>query len=78
MEHIKGSLSRYVEFGIEPGSFLMAVLTNDLVGAVGRADVENIKRIPEIVRYVYNHLPSGCWGSNEIVEEYIKSVKNRK
>ena len=41
-EHTKGALDRYVDHGLEPGGFLTAVLTNDLFGAVARADSENI------------------------------------
>lgn len=73
MEHIKESLERYVEHKIPTGGFLEAVLSNNLVEAVGRADSENIQRLPEIVRYVYNKLPSSCWGSPEKVKEWLNS-----
>jgi hypothetical protein len=67
------SLTRYVEHGIPPGSFLCAVLENNLVRAVGRADRENLAALPEIVKYIYNELPSTCWGSPARVNEYIES-----
>lgn len=73
MEHIKESLKRYVENKIPTGGFLEAVLSNDLVGAIGRADSENINRLPEIVRYVYNALPPNCWGSREKVVQWLNS-----
>jgi hypothetical protein len=64
------SLLRYVNKGYMPGDFLTAVLTNDLFGAVGRADVDNIVALPEIVKFVYNEVPGNAWGSRETVREY--------
>ena len=40
-EYMIGSLRRYIENGIEPGSFLSAVLCNDLRGACECADDTN-------------------------------------
>jgi hypothetical protein len=59
------SINRWVCKGIYPGGFLCAVLTNDLMGAVGRADQTNIAVLVDIVRYVYNWIPGECWGSKE-------------
>lgn len=73
MEHIKESLERYVEHKIPTGGFLEAVLSNNLADAVGKADNENIQRLPEIVRFVYTKLPSSCWGSPEKVKEWLNS-----
>lgn len=67
---IKDSLKRYVERGIEPGGFLTAVLENDLMGAMGRADAINRANLHNICRYVYNELPSHIWGSREIVQNH--------
>jgi len=57
------SLDRYVRHHVPTGGFLLAVLTNDLFGAVGNADSENLAALPEICRYVYNELPSESWGN---------------
>ena len=73
MEEIKASLDRYVNDKIPTGSFLEAVLSNNLVEAVGRADSNNIQRIPEIVKYIYNNLPSNCWGDSETVTKWLSS-----
>lgn len=70
--NIKSDIDRYVEHGFEPGSFLMAVLCNNLFMAVGAADSINQKQIPEICRYIYNETPSACWGSPERVDDWIK------
>lgn len=62
-ERMHGGIMRYVEQGIEPGDFLSAVICNNLRGAVGCADDENIRLLPVYVAYFYNETPSGCWGS---------------
>lgn len=69
--HTKAALDRYVNDRILPGGFLTAVLTNDLFGAVGYADSTNLAALPDIVRYVYNELPSGCWGSRDVMWKWI-------
>ena len=65
-------LMRYIEHGIEPGSFLMAVLNNDLAEAIGRADERNMANLPAYVSYLWNEAPSTCWGSSEKVTAWIK------
>lgn len=81
-ENIKESLKGYVEQGHQPGGFLIAVLSNDLVDSIGRADGYNIVALPSIVSYVYWKTPRACWGSREDVrawlnggwKEYAKSI----
>ncbi len=70
-EGLQGGMTRYIQQGIPPGDFLKAVLSNDLLGAMGRADVRNRERLYDIVGWVYNHAPSSCWGSPERVEKWI-------
>ena len=62
---------RYVEHRILPGSFLEAVLCNDLKEAVARADGQNIRRLPEYVRFLFNEVPTNCWGSPQAVKEWL-------
>jgi hypothetical protein len=53
-KQIPQSLIDYVEHGWQPGSFLTAVLENDLEGAAFRADMENklyLANIAMIVRW---------------------------
>jgi hypothetical protein len=57
------AMTRWSEHGVRPGSFLRAVLENDLFTAVGRADHENLPALPAIVSYVYQELPGDCHGS---------------
>jgi len=65
------SLDLYVKEGITPGGFLYAVLTNDLFGAIGKADSTNGAAIRDICLYIYNELPGDCWGSRDIVNQYL-------
>lgn len=69
----KETLERYVQNKIPTGGFLKAVLENDLVEAFGQADDINKYRIGEIIKYIYNELPSLCWGSPEKVQNWLKN-----
>lgn len=66
-ERMLEAIDRYVKQGIPPGSFLTAIFSNDLVGAAGKADDENLRNLPAYADYLYNRIPSSCWGSREIV-----------
>ena len=65
-------LREYGLHHVSPGGFLHAVLCNNLHEAVCRADVESLAAIRQIVLYVYNAMPSPCWGSPENVEAWLK------
>ena len=67
---LQDGMQRYVEHGILPGDFLTAVLENNLSTAVFRADDNNIKLIPEIVKWIFNEIPQHSWGSPIVVEEW--------
>lgn len=69
-EGLQGGMQRYIEQGIQAGHFLTAVLSNDLFGAVNRADGNNLPRLQEIVHWIYNEAPNGCWGSSEKVAKW--------
>ncbi len=61
------TLDNWAKFGLPPGGFVAAVLENDLADAVRRADSGNSAALVDIVRYMINELPSGCWGSYDKV-----------
>ena len=71
-EYMIGGLRRYIENGIEPGSFLSAVLCNDLRGACECADDINRSRLFEYVKFLYSYAPAGCWGSQERFEKWLE------
>lgn len=70
-QHMHGGVERYVEKGIPPGGFLEALLANDFMEAMGRADAENQEAIQGWAQFIYNWLPNGCWGSPRAVREWI-------
>ena len=72
-EHTQGALERYITHGIRPGDFLMSVLTNDLMGAVGRADHENSQCLRDIAAWVYMRAPRNCWGDRDTIHNYCMS-----
>lgn len=69
-EHMKGAVRRWIEDGITPGSFLSAVIANDLKDACARADDVNRHALFEIVRWFYNEAPAGCWGRPEALSTW--------
>ena len=76
-EYLHGGLIRYVVRRIPPGHFMMALLSNDLVGVINRADTENAALIKQWVMVLYNCevIPSGCWGSKERVDEWLSGER---
>jgi hypothetical protein len=67
---LRAGLDRWISHGIPPGDFLVAVLCNDLNGAVRRADSENIQHLPEIVNWLREHAPLTSWGSPQAVQRW--------
>jgi len=65
-------LTNYATHHTPTGSFLRAVLENDLMEAFGRADEDNLRDIHEILSHVYNNIPASCHGSPEIVNNWLK------
>ena len=68
-------LELYINHRIKPGSFMTAVLANDLIEAVGKADHRNIKNIPAYVYFFYNYAPPECFGSYEKVNAWLEGGK---
>ncbi len=69
-EHDVQGLWLYLQHGIPPGSFLQAVLENDLKEAFGRADHINSTHVKEIVTFLHNLFPASAWGSEEKVASW--------
>lgn len=76
--HMHDGMKNYLEHGIEPGSFLMSVLCNDLKGAFMRADHINQEYIAEIVSYCMSEVPSIAWGSPERVHIWMHGFKTEE
>ena len=77
-EYMHEPLRRYVINHLPVGSFLTAVLSNDLLQAVNSADKQNSKALVNWVRLVYNYLPSKCSGSPQAVNEWLQKVSTNE
>jgi hypothetical protein len=66
-------LLRYLDHHIRPGSFLCAVLCNDLKESLGCADDENTASLQALVAYLYNEVPSAAWGSPEKFTAWLEA-----
>lgn len=71
--HMMGGLRRWIEHGVMPGSFLRAVLENNLKDAVGQADSTNQQLLVAYVIFLYNEAPAACWGSPEKVRAWAEA-----
>lgn len=65
------TITNYIHKGVPPGSFVMAVLENNLKKTYAQADEHNLVAIPAIVQYLYNNAPGNCWGSPKVVRDWL-------
>lgn len=68
----KAGIDRYVDGGVPTGSFLRAVLSNDLFEATMKADADNQLALADICQYIRHYTPHTCYGSPEAVANWIK------
>lgn len=76
-ENMRDSMIAYVEEYREPGGFLSAVIRNDLLNAVCRADNRNLSLIKEYTQWFYNVAPMGCFGSPEKMKAWLLRKSER-
>jgi hypothetical protein len=70
-EHMEDGLYMYLTFRISPGSFMKAVLSNDLIMACEQADVINRNALYKWVVFMINYLPPACYGSPDNVAKWL-------
>lgn len=75
-EGLRDGVKLYIEDGIKPGSFLTAVVCNDLKESFGRADENSIRRMFDIVSFFYNEVPLNCWGSKKNMETWMQQRRS--
>ena len=73
-EHTIDALIGYVEHGRPVGSFLSAVLTDDLSGALRSTDDSNRQCLEAILQWLWNTTPADCYGSEAKVAAW-KAMK---
>ena len=67
-------LTRYLRHHCPTGSFLEAVISNNLKEACARADDVNLWRLPLLVAYLYNEAPMLAWGSRDQYKDWLLRV----
>ena len=70
--YMADAVQRYIENQIPPGSFLTAVICNDLREAFARADSSNRLAMFEWVSWFWNEAPHNCWGSPEAMKAWLE------
>lgn len=68
--HMIPGLARWVLWGIPPGNFLRQLLLNRFVNAVAAADDYNREHLIPWAMFLYNDLPSDCWGSEAAISAW--------
>ena len=72
------ALSRYLEYGISPGSGLTAVLEGDLFGSYANLDKDNLGSLHEIVSLIRQKFPSASYGSRKNTHDWGKNLELRE
>lgn len=75
--YMHDAVRRYALEHLPGGGFLMAVLRNDLAGAVRRADSTNREALTRWVEFVYTFLPAQSHGSPDAVKKWLALRKEK-
>ena len=73
-EHTRDALENYIIRGYHPGGFLQAVLVNNFVNTVCRADHLNQLHLVDIAKWLVHEAPGECWGSDQAVNNWIDDI----
>ena len=65
------AINNYVWYAQPTGDFVKAVLSNDLMGAVRRADDRSQTAMQSICEYIMWSVPSVCYGTREKVRAHL-------
>lgn len=65
-------LVRYLVDHVPTGDFLRAVLENNLMRALDKADITNSPLLRNYARFLYNYAPLGSYGSRENVRKWLE------
>lgn len=76
--HLQDSIEAYVNEGRPLGSFLAAVVNNNLREAFNRADEDSTKAMSAIVAYFYNRTPMACWGYDGAYEKWLEKKREER
>jgi hypothetical protein len=74
-DHLWPGLERYFVKRVRPGQFLVALLSNDLREAVGRADPVSFAALPDLLRFLCTFAPRGSHGHARAVDQWLIRVE---
>lgn len=77
-DYMRDGLARYVLDGVPPGGFLRAVLNNDMMHALERADGTNATRLLEYGRFFSNHMPASAFGYPTAVNQWCAMHRDKR
>lgn len=77
-EHGREGLIGYLVNGRKPGSFLTALLTNDLKGVFAHGDEYNRRAVNAYVAFLYNHAPMTSWGNSQKFEQWLLDCRSNQ
>lgn len=72
--HLQQSITEFVTFGRPTGGFLRAVIENDLLESVARADPQNVVLLPHVAQFVRENVPASLLGSAEAYDRHVESM----
>ncbi len=72
-EGLRNEARRYIEEGVRPGRFLVAVTTNDVAGAYDAAIDDDLERLGSVLCFWCTEAPTDCWGSKQEMDAWIKA-----
>jgi hypothetical protein len=77
-EHLIDDLVLYITDGLPQGHFMTAVLSNDLKETFRRGDEVSLRRLRNLMSFLYNDAPSNCWGSPDLYKAWVEQKGLRK
>jgi hypothetical protein len=76
-EAFRAPLADYFERRSAPSEFVLAVLSNDLRGALTIGTDDEREAISPIVSWLYKHAPRFSWGSVATVDAWLRREDER-
>lgn len=73
---IMAGLRAHIDKGAPQGAYLTSVLENNLVEAVGRADVHSLAALRDTTTWLWNNAPRDSWGSPERVHQWRQAYRH--
>lgn len=72
------AVENYVEHRVlDDDPVFAAILSGDLKGIVNGADHETQRDLFLMLKYLHNHAPSGCWGSELALGRWLGGPQNQ-